>query len=307
MKKAVPHLTCLVLTFAVCALIYFEGGEMFSGQTKVAYSYNLNRYQNKKIIETQVASRAQTSEKLQKQRPSLLSYTVKAGDTLWGIANKYDVSVETLIKLNRLKNANRLQIGQKLTILTADGIIHPVSRGESLWSISRTYDTSVEDIIWANNLKQPDILQIGQKLIIPGIHTAKVTAKAAVNTSTTRLSFIWPLRSIISSYYGPRWGRFHSGIDIAASKGTDIKAAADGTVEAAGWLGNYGYMVLLNHGAGIKTRYAHASKLLVKKGQKVKQGEVIAKVGNTGRSTGPHLHFEVIINGRTKNPLSYLP
>lgn len=119
-------------------------------------------------------------------------------------------------------------------------------------------------------------------------------------------TFIYPIRGTLTSRYGTRWGRLHSGIDLAAPIGTHIKAADGGQVTFAGYNGALGYMVAIDHGGGRVTWYGHCSKLHVKKGDKVYQGQHIANVGNTGRSTGPHVHFEVHINGKTKNPLNYL-
>jgi murein DD-endopeptidase MepM/ murein hydrolase activator NlpD len=115
-----------------------------------------------------------------------------------------------------------------------------------------------------------------------------------------------PTRGSVSSRYGMRNGRMHKGLDIAASTGTSIKAADGGKVVFAGRKGAYGNLVEIDHGNGYKTRYGHCSAINVKRGDKVYKGQVIAKVGNTGRSTGPHLHFEVIKNGGNQNPASYV-
>ncbi|KST68215.1 hypothetical protein BC008_34100 [Mastigocoleus testarum BC008] len=120
--------------------------------------------------------------------------------------------------------------------------------------------------------------------------------------------YIWPAKGVLTSGYGPRWGRMHKGIDIAAPTGTPIHAAAAGIVKKAGWnRGGYGYLVDIRHPDGTITRYAHNSKLLVKKGQQVQQGQKISLMGSTGFSTGPHLHFEIRPNGRAKNPMAFLP
>lgn len=119
-------------------------------------------------------------------------------------------------------------------------------------------------------------------------------------------TFVYPVRGSLTSRFGYRWGSFHPALDIAAPMGTPIKASDGGTVTFAGYKGSYGYLVEINHGGNRVTRYAHCSKLLVKKGDKVFQGMHIANVGSTGDSTGPHVHFEVLINGVNKNPLSYL-
>ena len=130
------------------------------------------------------------------------------------------------------------------------------------------------------------------------------TASAKVNIG---INFIKPTSGVISSRYGSRWGRTHKGVDIAASTGTSIKAAASGTVTTAGWNnGGYGYLIVITHGNGIQTYYGHCSSISVKEGQTVSQGDVIGKVGSTGRSTGPHLHFEIRVNGTAYNPLNYV-
>lgn len=115
-----------------------------------------------------------------------------------------------------------------------------------------------------------------------------------------------PARGQISSHYGSRWGRLHAGLDVANSVGTPIVATASGVVTMSEWHGAYGYCVTVDHGNGIKTLYGHCQRLLVSKGAKVKKGQKIATMGNTGRSTGPHVHYEVIVNGRPVNPASYL-
>jgi murein DD-endopeptidase MepM/ murein hydrolase activator NlpD len=117
---------------------------------------------------------------------------------------------------------------------------------------------------------------------------------------------VWPVNGPVVSGYGMRWGRMHEGIDIAAGLGTPIRAAAAGTVIHAGWLGGYGNLVVLDHGDGLATAYAHASAILVGVGQSVAQGETVSLVGSTGNSTGPHLHFEVRVNGTAVDPLLYL-
>ena len=115
-----------------------------------------------------------------------------------------------------------------------------------------------------------------------------------------------PVSGVLTSRYGYRWGRTHTGIDIGAPTGTSIKAASSGTVTFAGWKGSLGNLVVLSHGNGIQTYYGHCSKLLVSAGQKVSAGQLIAKVGSTGRSTGSHLHFEIRVNGSSINPQGYI-
>jgi murein DD-endopeptidase MepM/ murein hydrolase activator NlpD len=118
--------------------------------------------------------------------------------------------------------------------------------------------------------------------------------------------FVWPVTGPVVSGFGIRWGRMHEGIDIAAGLGTPIRGAAAGTVIHAGWLGGYGNLVVLDHGNGLATAYAHASAILVGVGQRVSQNQTVSLVGSTGNSTGPHLHFEVRVNGSAVDPLLYL-
>ena len=118
--------------------------------------------------------------------------------------------------------------------------------------------------------------------------------------------FIWPVHGVLTSGYGWRWGRMHEGIDLAVGVGTPVVAAAAGTVIVAGWLGGYGNLVVVDHGNGVSTAYGHNTSVTVGVGQSVAQGQLIAYSGNTGHSTGPHLHFEVRINGAPVDPLGYL-
>ncbi|HXG75174.1 MAG TPA: peptidoglycan DD-metalloendopeptidase family protein [Gaiellaceae bacterium] len=138
---------------------------------------------------------------------------------------------------------------------------------------------------------------------------ARIREAGSSSTGTgtpSAAGFVWPVNGPVVSGYGMRWGRLHEGIDIAAASGTPIRAAAAGTVIHAGWLGGYGNLVVVDHGNGLSTAYAHASAILVGVGQSVAQGETIALVGSTGNSSGPHLHFEVRVNGTAVDPLGYL-
>jgi murein DD-endopeptidase MepM/ murein hydrolase activator NlpD len=134
-------------------------------------------------------------------------------------------------------------------------------------------------------------------------------AQAAAGTgggSPSAAGFVWPVLGPVTSPFGWRWGRMHEGIDIGASSGTPIRAAASGTVIYAGWLGGYGNLVVIDHGGGIATAYGHQSSIAAGYGASVAQGQVIGYVGSTGHSTGPHLHFEVRVNGLPQDPLGYL-
>ena len=126
------------------------------------------------------------------------------------------------------------------------------------------------------------------------------------DTTPSAAGFTWPTSGQITSGFGPRWGRMHQGLDIAAPTGRPITAAKSGTVIMAGWSGGYGQLVVIDHGGGLATAYAHQSRIAVKTGDPVTQGGLVGFVGSTGRSTGPHLHFEVRVNGAARDPLPYL-
>lgn len=132
------------------------------------------------------------------------------------------------------------------------------------------------------------------------------TSRSTTSAKKLGISFIKPTSGVVTSRFGARWGRTHTGIDVGAPTGTSIKAAAGGTVIFSGWKGTLGKLVVVSHGNGVQTYYAHCSSLLVSSGQTVSAGQLIAKVGNTGRSTGPHLHFEIRVNGSAINPQSYI-
>jgi|CZCB01.1.fsa_nt_gi murein DD-endopeptidase MepM/ murein hydrolase activator NlpD len=269
-------------------------------------------------------------EELQKALAGRESYAVRRhivarGETLSMIANKYGLSVEELIEYNRLNNPNLILPGQELllapagneTVGTTASFMHTVQRGETVWGLARLYNVSMEEIIAANNITDPRTLETGRRLIIPGGSQAAgnsartVASRAAVRSrpaeTTEDPGFIWPVSGQISSKYGPRWGKFHYGLDIAASIGTPIVAAAAGKVVTAGWQPRYGYVISIDHLNGWVSVYAHCSKLFVGTGQSVQQGQKIAAVGQTGNTTGPHLHLETIYNGEHLDPLQKLP
>jgi murein DD-endopeptidase MepM/ murein hydrolase activator NlpD len=223
---------------------------------------------------------------------------VAPGENLSLVAVRHGTTATAIARANGLTNPHFIRVGQRLTIPGTGGenLTHRVRSGDTLWDLSRRFGVSAEAIAQANGLRNPAHVRIGQVLIIP-----RGEATPAIG-----VQFIWPVAGRISSPFGPRWGRLHTGLDIAAPTGTPIRAAADGVVTTSRWLAGYGRTVILRHEDRTLTLYAHASKLLVRPGQTVKQGQVIARVGSTGNSTGPHLHFEVIVHGRPRDPMAYL-
>lgn len=227
-------------------------------------------------------------------------HKVKSGETLWDIAHKHGLNIDSLIGANNISNMNSIKPGQEFKILPVKGIIYRVSPGESVASIANKFDIKAKTIMEDNNIDSPSSLKIDQKLLLRGA-TPEFSYQDRLDQK-----FMYPINTRITSYYGPRWGRMHEGIDFAAPMGSPIRAVSSGRVSYSGWASGYGKVVIIQHQRGLKTLYAHNSKLLVRNGESVGKGEVISRSGNTGNSTGPHLHFEVKVNGRPENPLNYI-
>lgn len=243
------------------------------------------------------------------ERPLVVTHVVQSGETLWDIARLYEIDVDTIVAANESVDPNRLRVGESLSILTVPGALHTVRRGESLWDISRMYDVTIDEIASNNGISDPSRVQVQARLVIPGAQAqAAALRRDAVVSADGRLirNFDWPLRGRISSRYGPRWDRIHHGLDVAVPVGTPIRSAAGGVVSFSGAMGGYGNIVIIDHGNGVETRYAHTSRNIVRVGQRVQRGDLIAYSGNTGNSTGPHLHFEVRQRGQSVNPELYL-
>lgn len=258
-----------------------------------------------KEVEPPVAEPPKPQPAEAQKKPTVLVHTVQAGETLWDIAQAYGITVDSIVSANDLTNPNRLRVGQKLEILTVKGVLHEVAAGESLWEIARRYKVSLDEIVEVNSIADPSRIQPKTKLIIPGA-TRVLRSDALVVNGQLQKAFDWPVRGRISSTFGPRWGRMHNGLDIAVNTGTPVRAAADGRVTFAGWNGGYGILVIIDHGNGVETRYAHNSRVNVKVGQQVSRGQIIAYSGNTGNSTGPHVHFEIRYKNNPVNPQLYL-
>lgn len=229
------------------------------------------------------------------------AHVVQAGETLWSISRMYGLTPEALAQVNRLSSLDRLQIGQQLVIPASPPSVpgvHIVRSGETLWSIARRHGLSVDGLAAMNGLADANRLQLGQEL--------SLTGRAVRRQAALRPRLVWPSRGRITSRFEVRWGRHHHGIDIAAPVGTPIIAALDGTVQFAGWRGGYGRLIILDHGGGLTTYYGHASTVLVKVGDRVTVGQLLARVGTTGQVTGPNLHFEVRKNEVPQDPLAFL-
>jgi murein DD-endopeptidase MepM/ murein hydrolase activator NlpD len=273
---------------------------------------------------TAVEEKKITAESKDEKVESLV-YTVKKGDNLLKIAHRYNTTVAQIKTENKL-NSNLLKVGEQLKISPDKKLYrvvqapsqksdkeitivsHKVRKGESLSVIARKYRTTIKAIITENDLEST-LVKAGQTLKVPADKKQYSIAKASSRSSKFMKM---PARGRLSDRYGwrnhPVYRKrlFHAGIDIAAPKGSPIKAAMSGKVIYAGRRSGYGKLVIISHSNGYSTRYAHCSSILVKKGQQVKQGQLVARVGATGVATGNHLHFEVRKNGKTLNPLTYL-
>lgn len=193
------------------------------------------------------------------------------------------------------------------------GVYHVVEKGQTLWRIARAYNVDLETVQWINEIEDVTTIPVGKRLFIPGVDTVLHVEPYRPGESVpvvkgTTVNISWPLKADPSSGFGARSGRKHEGLDLPAPKGTSIRAAAGGRVAYSGQgMKGYGKVVVIKHSEELSTVYAHNSANLVRMGDNVKKGQVIARVGETGWATGPHVHFEVRKRGVPKDPLVYLP
>lgn len=290
-------------------------------------------YLSAQVKTSEVATPEEAVQLLREGVPQDKKYVVAAGDSLWSIARSQGMSVEELRAANPQIKGDFLQIGDELKLVKAEAPLHVVVTRE----VQRQ-----EELPYPVQLRQDGSLYRGQEKVIqegkPGLRTVtyRVVERNGLPVAMEELSreivqepvpkivargtkrivvasrgggsgeLGWPIFGQITSGYGYRAREFHGGIDIAAPYGSPVRAAGGGTVIYTGRDGGYGRMVLIDHGDGLVTRYAHLSRIDVEPGQNVSRGEVIGAVGESGRATGPHLHFEVMVNGSTRNPLNYL-
>lgn len=233
----------------------------------------------------------------------VINYYIQPGDTLYTLSKKFSVSPSTILDWNDIDPFN-LKVGKALKIPQPEGILYEVKQGDTLYDISLKFFTTIEVIKSANNMNN-NYIYVGQKLFVP-------TNKIGLAFNVYDEDLIWPVFGRLTSTYGwrehPIYHKtsFHTGVDLAAPEGTPIFSATEGVVKLAGQYGGYGLAVIVSYGK-YDIVYGHMSKICVYKGQTLSKGELIGRVGSTGVSTGPHLHFEVRINGNHTDPMVFLP
>jgi len=265
----------------------------------------------------------QAEEVRQYRGGEIIIHRVQEGETLSSIAERYGLQVDTILWENSLTEKSTLKPGQELRILPVDGVRHKVARGETIYSIGKKYglddESQVQVIVdypFNEFLNEETFeLAIGQQLMIPGGVAPRAVASPTRTTRTVAFtpdagtvtatgSFVWPAAGRITQGYF----FYHKAIDIANRAAGPILAADSGVVTVAGWIDNSGYgnRVMIDHGNGYVTLYAHLSSIQVRPGQRVNRGDVLGQMGSTGRSTGTHLHFEVRQGGVLLNPMNFL-
>ncbi|MFW5694395.1 MAG: peptidoglycan DD-metalloendopeptidase family protein [Alkalispirochaeta sp.] len=314
-ERDVPLLLAAVVFAVVANMMLLTAGSdriLLSGsvasiqlpaQTELMTTSSLAPVRNEYAVIGEVAG----VDPAQFARLEVSEYTVQSGDTLGEIASEYDLTMDTLISFNQIEDVRRLQVGDTFQIPNRDGLLYTVKGGDSLDSIAREHDTTVNELLDANDLRSQTV-EVGQVVFVPGARL-NATERGIILGEL----FAWPAEGVFSSGFGMRSDpftglpRFHNGIDLAGPIGSPIRAAASGrVVHVESQIGNYGRFVIVRHPDGFQTLYAHLQDFGVRNGQSVSRGQRLGTMGNTGRSTGPHLHFSVIHNGRFVNPLRYL-
>lgn len=300
----------------------------------IDYSYDGESYATTSVGSAVASPTISTGSASIAARDKTENYVVQDGDTLGGISDRFGLSLSTVLWANGLTFRSTINKGLSLVIPPVDGVMYTVKKGDTLNKIALSYGVDTEKVIATNKLASADDLHVGDDLLLPGgeppapvvkKNTAPLASlfkdKSSGSSSTagggskwtpfvapkgdgdTEGTWVWPTDwHVITQKYG--WK--HTGVDLDGDYNTRSYAASDGVVIYSGWRNGYGNTVEINHGNGVVTRYGHHSKLYVKEGDVVKAGQLIAQTGSTGRSTGTHLHFEVIVNGKFQNPLNYV-
>ena len=300
-------------------LVAFLFNDVISARGIYAYGYGvtLPATYARSLVEASFGPDEESSDQPLSVDPSRFEqirntdYVVESGDTISEIAERFDLDPGTILSVNPISDVRRLLPGTTLSIPDRDGIIYAVQPGDSISSIADEFDISQAALLDANDIRSP-VLQVNDTLFLPGVSMGQDQYLMAIGEL-----FTWPLRPgtyRFTSGYGMRihpidgnW-HMHTGVDLAASTGTPVLAARAGRVQ---YLernsAQYGNFVIIDHGDGFQSLYAHLNTITVSVGNRVGTSQQIGTVGNTGRSTGPHLHFSIMRGGRTQDPLLQLP
>jgi murein DD-endopeptidase MepM/ murein hydrolase activator NlpD len=250
-------------------------------------------------------------------------YQIQKNDNIWKIAQKFDTNYKLILLANNIDNPDILKPGKIIIVPNKKGVFHKVKKGQSLIAIARLYKVSLHNIIINNSLKNSNCVFHGQTIFIPDTrvnvssikedtYIAKKEKSKENNQIKSNISLLWPVNGKITSSFGTRRNplgkgrQFHCGLDISCDVDTPVRAAMDGTVIYSGWKDGYGNVVVIKHNKGYISVYGHNSNNLVKEGDSVQKGQVIAKSGMTGSVTGAHVHFEFRKYITPLNPLRYL-
>lgn len=308
---------------AMAALVFIAitFGPLFIAQTFPGQAASFEEVLPSEVVLTtgNGSGMAVTTLVSEKPRAEVVDYQVQSGDTVSTIAEKFGVTIDTILWANDLDPQDRIKPGQILRIPPVSGVVHAVRKGDTIYSIAKKYEAEAQAIVdFPFNTFTNDetfALAVGQTIIVPdGIlpdvkPVSPVTGIAKILTPDAGVvsatgQFVWPAAGRITQ----RFVWYHKGIDIANKEGGAILAADAGRVLVAGWPDSQGYAnrVIIDHGNGFRTLYAHLSRVRVADGQSVNRGDVIGEMGCTGRCTGTHLHFEVIQGGTYIDPLNIL-
>ena len=297
-KKIVIAALLLVTCITSASFVVYNRNNLFNFADKNDLALNDDeKYKNDLLL----SSQTEYTEPDKDRKLKFETYTIKKGDTLGEIAKEFGVSTDTICGSNALSSYDFIKEGKILRIPNKEGILYKIKKSDTLDSISKKYSTDKTKILTENPELSGIQLSQGTEIFIPDAKPKNMVS-----------GFIWPTVSKrITSGFGMRTnpiagGRhFHSGLDIKSNY-QPIRASQYGKITYVGWLGEYGKAIIISHPGGYKTLYGHLSRFQVKSGQYVKQGQVIARSGTTGSSTGPHLHFEIIYKGKYLNPYKSL-
>jgi murein DD-endopeptidase MepM/ murein hydrolase activator NlpD len=330
------YLTLILLIASSCsqkpAHVEFKG-YTFYGKNYYEYNGNSKKHINRKNIRKSnktyaknyetgyTASRTTVEQNNVCQTNSGKEIIVKSGNTLYGIAIENDIPVKNLITLNNLEQPYTLKVGQKLKVSSEPSgpISHTVQSGDNLGRIAEKYNTKTVELAQLNNLHHPYSIKIGQKLNLPSNSSCIQTnsIKVVNNTPKTPIrakpksksnKFTWPVEGRVISRFGPKEGNlYNDGINISASKGTSFRAAEDGVVAYVGnELKGYGNLIIIKHARNWVSAYAHSESVSIGRGESVKKGQIIGKVGTTGNVNSPQLYFGLRKGRKALDPQKYL-